>query len=67
MSLKNSVAILTGAGRQNGIGAATARLLAQEGCNLLINCLKNDRQAMKIVEECREKVYLPTYACVQMC
>lgn len=55
MSLKNSVAILTGAGRQNGIGAATARLLAQEGCNLLINCLKNDHQAMKIAEECRKK------------
>jgi len=38
MLLKGSVAILAGAGRQNGVGAATARLLAKEGCNIFINC-----------------------------
>lgn len=55
MFLKNSVAILTGAGRKNGIGAATARLLANEGCHLLINSLKNDQQAEQVAEECRKK------------
>lgn len=55
MSLKNSVAILTGAGRKNGIGAATAKLLAKEGCHLLINCLKNIHQAEQVAEECRKE------------
>ncbi|MCD8542907.1 MAG: SDR family oxidoreductase [Gammaproteobacteria bacterium] len=55
MSLKSSVAVLTGAGRQNGIGAATARLLAQQGCHLLINCLKNTQQAERVAEECRQE------------
>lgn len=55
MSLKDSVAILTGAGRKNGIGAATAKLLAKEGCHLLINCLKNAQQAEQVAEECRKE------------
>ncbi len=40
MALKNKVAILTGAGRQKGIGAATAKLLASLGCHVLINTLE---------------------------
>ena len=55
MPLKNSVAILTGAGRQNGVGAATARILAQKGCNVLINCLKNKEQAERVVEDCKKE------------
>lgn len=54
MSLKNSVAILTGAGRRNGIGAAVAALLAREGCHLLINCVKNNHQAEQVAQECRQ-------------
>jgi 3-oxoacyl-[acyl-carrier protein] reductase len=53
MHLENSVAILIGAGRINGIGAATAKLLAQEGCHVLINCIKNEVQANQVVNECR--------------
>lgn len=52
MILQGSVAILTGAGRANGVGAATAKLLAKQGCNILLNCLKNKEQAESIVSEC---------------
>lgn len=53
MLLKDAVAILSGAGRTNGVGATTAKLLAKEGCHILINCLKNNHQAQAIVETCR--------------
>lgn len=53
MILKNAIAILSGAGRINGVGAATARLLAREGCNTLINCLKNKDQALQVANECK--------------
>jgi len=36
-TLKNKVAIVTGAGRQNGIGAAIARHLAQEGSHVVVS------------------------------
>src|SRR6185437_2311021 len=52
--LKGKVAILIGAGRVNGVGAATALSLAREGCNVLINCRKNEAQATQIVNECRQ-------------
>lgn len=54
MILKGSVAVLTGAGRVNGVGAATAKLLAESGCNLLINCLKNKEQVDSVVEDCKK-------------
>ena len=54
MLLKNKLAILTGAGRTNGVGAATAKLLAAEGCNILINCLKNQEQAQSVASECQK-------------
>lgn len=54
MYLKGAVAVLAGAGRKNGVGAATARLLANEGCHVLINCVKNRQQAEVIVDECKE-------------
>jgi 3-oxoacyl-[acyl-carrier protein] reductase len=52
--LKNSVAVITGAGRINGIGASTAKLLAERGCNLVINTLKNKEQAESILLGCRQ-------------
>jgi 3-oxoacyl-[acyl-carrier protein] reductase len=50
---KGAVAILTGAGRLRGVGAATARLLATRGCHLILNCLKNVDQAEQVAAECR--------------
>ena len=54
MLLRGAVAVLTGAGRRNGVGAATARLLAQEGCNVLVNCVKNETQAKTVIQDCKE-------------
>jgi 3-oxoacyl-[acyl-carrier protein] reductase len=54
MLLKNAVAVLTGAGRLNGVGAASAKLLAQQGCNVVINCLKSQDQAEQVAQECRK-------------
>ena len=54
VNLKGNVAVLIGAGRINGVGAATALLLAEAGCNILINCHKNEVQATQIVNECRK-------------
>lgn len=53
MQLKDAVAVISGAGKERGVGAAVARRLAKEGCNILINCLKSEQQAQKIVNECR--------------
>jgi 3-oxoacyl-[acyl-carrier protein] reductase len=55
MPLKNSVAVLTGAGRSNGVGAATARALAKKGSNILLNCLKSKTQAEEVVEDCKKE------------
>lgn len=54
MILKDAVAVLSGSGRLNGVGAATAQLLAKNGCRVLINCLKNAAQARKVVESCQK-------------
>ena len=54
MIFNGAVAVLSGAGRKNGVGAATARLLAQQGCNILINCVKNQNQALHVVNDCRQ-------------
>lgn len=53
MILKGAVAVLSGSGRLNGVGAATARLLAKEGCNVMINCIRSKEQALVIVEQCK--------------
>lgn len=52
MILKGMVSVLTGAGRLNSIGAATARLLAKNGSHVVINCLNSKSQAEKVVSEC---------------
>ena len=49
--LKNSVAIITGS--SSGVGAATAKLLAGQGCHVLINYNSNAVGAQAVAEECR--------------
>ncbi len=52
MILKGMVSVLTGAGRINSIGAATARILAKNGSHVVINCLNSRLQAEQVVSEC---------------
>ncbi len=47
ISLKDKVAVITGASR--GIGKATAFLFAQAGCNLLINYHAKEKDALEVV------------------
>lgn len=49
MKLKDKVAIITGSSR--GIGAATARLFAKEGANVVVNYRTSKPEAEKVIEE----------------
>jgi 3-oxoacyl-[acyl-carrier protein] reductase len=50
ISLENQVAVVTGGSR--GIGAATVRLFAEAGCNVVFSYLQASNAARKVVEEC---------------
>jgi len=50
--LRGKTAIVTGS--SSGVGAATARLLANHGCHVLINYRANANGAEKVAEQCRE-------------
>jgi 3-oxoacyl-[acyl-carrier protein] reductase len=49
----NQVAIVTGS--SSGVGAATARLLASLGCNVVINYSSKKEAAEAVAEECRQE------------
>jgi 3-oxoacyl-[acyl-carrier protein] reductase len=51
MNLKGAVAIVTGS--SSGVGAATAKLLAQKGANVVINYASNHEGAEKAAQACR--------------
>lgn len=52
-TLKGKVAIVTGSG--TGVGAATALLLAEKGCNLVINYSKSKKEAKETAAACEAK------------
>lgn len=52
MNLENGVAIVTGS--SSGVGAATAKLLAERGCRVVINYSKSADAAEAVAEECRK-------------
>jgi len=52
MILKNKVAIVTGSSR--GIGKATALELAREGAKVIVNYVKSEEKARKVVEEIKK-------------
>ena len=51
--LKDKVAIVTGS--SSGVGAATAKLLASLGCNLVINYNSNSKGADAVAKECEKE------------
>ena len=50
ISLKNQVAVVTGGSR--GIGAATVKLFAAAGANVVFNYLRATRQAREVIQSC---------------
>ena len=53
LNLKGQVAVITGA--STGIGAGTARVLASEGCNVVINYFASKDKAQAVADEIMEK------------
>ncbi len=50
MNLENAVGIVTGS--SSGVGAATAKLLASKGCNVVVNYSRSEEAAQKVASEC---------------
>ena len=51
MNLEGAVAIVTGS--SSGVGAATARILAEKGSRVLINCVRDVEAGERVVAECK--------------
>jgi len=51
MSLKGRTALVTGASQ--GLGRVIARMLAAEGCRVVVNCAHNPQKAERVAEEIR--------------
>ena len=53
MNVKGKAAIVTGSSSGEGIGGETVKLLAQKGCNVVVNYSGNPEGAEKVAAECR--------------
>ncbi|KAI1487238.1 hypothetical protein F5X96DRAFT_163907 [Biscogniauxia mediterranea] len=64
LSLVDKVAIITGSGRENGIGAGIAEALARNGASVTINYVSDSTgpQATHLVEALRSKYRVPVVA-----
>ena len=51
ISLENQVAVVTGGSR--GIGAATVKLFAEAGCNVVFSYLRASKAAKEVIDACR--------------
>ena len=52
MDLQGAATIVTGS--SSGVGAATAIMLAEKGCGVVINYSRSDAAAEKVAEQCRD-------------
>lgn len=52
MPSNQKVAVITGAGRVNGVGAATARMLAAQGYHVALTCVKSLTEIKTVEAEC---------------
>ena len=52
MDLQGAATIVTGS--SSGVGAATAIMLAEKGCGVVINYSRSDAAAEKVAEKCRD-------------
>ena len=50
MNLESAVGIVTGS--SSGVGAATVRLLASKGCNVVVNYSSSEDAALKVAQDC---------------
>lgn len=59
--MSQKVAIIAGAGRMNGVGAATAKLLAAQGYDLLLAAFKSDAEIKNVAQNCQSSNEVETY------
>lgn len=54
MELKNRIAVVTGAGKLDSVGAAVAEELAKRGVNIALASHKSSAEAKRVVDKCKQ-------------